>query len=94
MDGLRPGSQERIRHIVEERRIRFEVLQCESFKLETLAFEVIVDEVNHVALCYVGAIDGLEVGKNLLRGLSSRLIDKRLWIGICLCQVDRLQKLS
>lgn len=42
MNSLRPRPQERVRHVVEESRVRVEIGDVGKFQLQSLALEVIV----------------------------------------------------
>ena len=93
MNGLRPSLEERIRHIIEESRVRVEIGDVDKFELYPFALEVIVKELNDGLFCQVGGVNVLKVGEDLLRGLASRLVDNGLLVRIRICQVERLQQL-
>ena len=93
MHGLRPCLQERVRDVVEERRVRVEVRQRNCLELQTFTLEVVVQEADDGALRKAGVVDRLEVCEHLLRALGCRLVDEGLGVSVRLSQVHCLQQL-
>jgi hypothetical protein len=94
MDDLGKCSQQRIRDIVQKRRISIEVGEGFCLELEALAAKVIVDKIKHSAFGGVCRIDGCKCGQDGLLIRVRGLINERFRVRPELGDVDGLQDLG
>ena len=95
MDDLRERLDDGVGNVVEERGLGVEVRKCDRLELKTLTAEVVVHEVEHVAVRDAPiVIESIERREDLLGRPGGRLVYKRLGVDIEPGDVHRLEELE